>query len=295
MALVPPDFDGAPPRTRGDLGDGTGTWAPNPQDTDFLDRAPDDCLREPMLRALDIFLRLSREERVQRTTDTYRFIRDYTQIGEQELASHVVIRVTVAQEDKEAENWYADNVLSEAEMNEDFPCLRARVYNEQPMEEEEEEEREDFAQDMSEGAEGEEGGGTGFHPGALGFTQEDKETLAIADLGSRELSRTEEGLRGLRLGEGQELPQRPQTAKTHQEVRSRLSAGRESLGRTGASGKEASILAQVRKSSAQEQSDREADDFETAEGVETVGQVLGHYVRKWRRKEHEHQSCADLD
>jgi hypothetical protein len=87
MALLPPDFDGASPRARGDLEDATGTWAPNPQDTDFLDRAPDGCPREPMLRALDIFLRLSR---------------DYTQISEQELAPHMVIRVTVAQE---AENW----------------------------------------------------------------------------------------------------------------------------------------------------------------------------------------------
>jgi hypothetical protein len=117
--------------------------------------------------------------------------------------------------------------------------------------------------------------------------------MAIADLGSRELSGAEGGLRGLRLGEGQELPRRPHTAKTHQEVRSRLSAGRESLGRTGASGKEASLLAQVRESSAQEQSDREADDFETTEGVETVGQILGYYIRKWREKEDEHQSCAD--
>jgi hypothetical protein len=154
----------------------------------------------------------------------------------------------------------ADNVLSEAEMKENFPGLRARVYNEQPMEEEE---REDFAQGMSEGAEGEEEGGTCFHPGALEFTQEDEETMAIADLGSRKLSGTEGGLRGLRLGEGQELPRRPHTAKTHQEVRSRLSAGRESLGRTGASGKETSLLAQVRESSAQEQLDREADVFET--------------------------------
>jgi hypothetical protein len=135
MALLPPDFDGAPSRTRGDLGAGTGTWAPNPQDTDFLDRAQDGCPREPMLRVLDIFLRLNREERTQRTVDTYKFIRDYMQISEQELAPHMVIRVTVAQEDQEAENWYADNVLSEAEMKENFPRLRARVYNDQPMEE----------------------------------------------------------------------------------------------------------------------------------------------------------------
>jgi hypothetical protein len=75
----------------------------------------------------------------------------------------------------------------------------------------------------------------------------------------------------------------------------RLSTERESLGRRGASGKEASLLAQVWENSAQEESDREADDFVTHEGVETTGQVLGYFVRKWRRKADGDQTCADLD
>jgi hypothetical protein len=120
MALFPPDFDGAPPRERGDLGDGTGTWAPNPQDTDFLDRVPDDCPHEPMLRALGIFLRLSRETRLQRTTETYTFIWEYTQLGEHELTPHVVVRMTVAHEDKHVENWYATNILGDAEGKNNF-------------------------------------------------------------------------------------------------------------------------------------------------------------------------------
>jgi hypothetical protein len=285
MALFPPDFDGAPPRTRGDLGDGIGTWAPNPQDTDFLDRAPDACPREPMLRALGIFLRLSRETRLQRTTNTFKFIREYTLIGEDQLAPHVVVRIAVAHEDKEAENWYATNILGNSEEQENFSQLRDRVYNEQPMEEGAE--RETSAQDMSEGAEREEEGGTGFHEGALEFTREEDETMVGADLESRRISGAEGGLCGLRLRESQGL-RCPQTAKTHEEVRSQLSS-------RGASGKEASLLAAVRESSAQEQSDQEADEFETGKGVETTGQVLGYFIHKWRRKEDEDQTCADLD
>jgi hypothetical protein len=45
----------------------------------------------------------------------------------------------------------------------------------------------------------------------------------------------------------------------------------------------------------QEESDREADDFQTHEGLETIGEVLGYFVRKWRSKVDGEQTCADLD
>jgi hypothetical protein len=54
-------------------------------------------------------------------------------------------------------------------------------------------------------------------------------------------------------------------------------------------------LARVRESSAQEELDQEAKDFETCEGLETSGQVLGYFVSKWRSKVDGEQSCADLD
>jgi hypothetical protein len=57
----------------------------------------------------------------------------------------------------------------------------------------------------------------------------------------------------------------------------------------------ASVLVAIRESSAQEQLDQEADEFETGNGLETTGQVLGYFVRKWRRKVDENQTCADLD
>jgi hypothetical protein len=102
-------------------------------------------------------------------------------------------------------------------------------------------------------------------------------------------------LGGLRLGETLQLPRRPPTAQTHEEVRSRLSRGRESLERRGASGKEASLLTRVRKDNTREESDREADDFETREGLETSGQALGYFVRKWRSIVDGEQTCAVLD
>jgi hypothetical protein len=74
MDLLPPDFDGEPPQTNQDLGDGTGTWAPSAQDTDFLDRAPDGCPRESLRRALQVFLRLGKEERMKRPMDTLKFL-----------------------------------------------------------------------------------------------------------------------------------------------------------------------------------------------------------------------------
>jgi hypothetical protein len=55
---LPPDFDGDAPQTNQILEDGTGTWAPAAQDTDFLDTAPDEYPRESMRKALDIFLAL---------------------------------------------------------------------------------------------------------------------------------------------------------------------------------------------------------------------------------------------
>jgi hypothetical protein len=202
------------------------------------------------------------------------------------------MRIAVAAEDKPAEEWYATHFLSKEEIEKGFPRLRERVFVEAALEEDAEREASDH---MSEDAAGGEEGGTGFHAGALGFTREDDETLASANLESLRLSGAEGDLRGLRLGEGQDLPRRPQTARTHEEVRSRLSTERESLGRRGASGKEASLLAQVRENNAQEESDREADDFVTHEGVETTGQVLEYFVRKWRRKADGVQTCADLD
>jgi hypothetical protein len=291
MDLLPPDFDGDPPQTNQDLGVGTGTWAPAAQDTDFLDRAPDGCPCESMRRALQVFLRLGKEERMKRPMDTLKFLQEFADLSPGDLAPHVVMRIAVAEEDKPAEEWYATHFLSEEEIEKGFPRLRKRVFVEEAMDEDAEREASDH---MSEGAAREEGG-TGFHAGALGFMREDDETLAGANLESLRLSGAEGDLRGLRLGEGQDLPRRPQTARTHEEVRSRLSTERESLGRRGASGKEASLLAQVRENSAQEDSDREADDFVTHEGVETTGQVLGYFVRKWRRKADGDQTCADLD
>jgi hypothetical protein len=186
------------------LEDGTRTWAPAPQDTDFLDRAPDECPREPMLRARNIFLRLSAADRAQRMGDTYKFVRDYTGIGEQDIAPHVVVCIAVAQEDKEAEDWSAKNVLGPAEMTIGFPQLRARVYIAQPMKEGE---REEYAPDISD--EAAKGGGTGFHAGALGFTQEDVDAMAAADLELRRIHGAEVRLGGLRLREAQALPRRP--------------------------------------------------------------------------------------
>jgi hypothetical protein len=292
---LPPDFDGDAPQTNQVLENGTGTWAPSAQDTDFLDTAPDECPRKSMRKALDIFLRLSRGKRLKRQKDTLNFFQDFTQGAGSDIAPHVVLRLTVASEDKTAEDWYATHFLGGEEAEKGYPRLRDKVLVKEPMEEDSE--RESSPHDMSEGARaaGEEEGGTGFHASALEFTPEEDVTLVGADRESRRIHGAEARLGGLRLGETLQLPRRPQTAQTHEEVRLRLSSGRESLERRGASGKEASLLARVREDNTQEESDREADDFETREGLETIGEVLGYFVRKWRSKVDGEQTCANLD
>jgi hypothetical protein len=291
---LPPDFDGDAPQTNQVLEDGTRTWAPSAQDTDFLDTAPDECPRESMRKGLDIFLRLSRGERLKRQMDTLNFLQDFTQVAGLDIAPHVALRITVASEDKTAEDWYATHFLGREEAEKGYPRLCDKVFVEEPMEEDAE--RESSPRDMSEGARaaGEEGG-TGFHASALEFTPEEDVTLVGADRESHRIHGAEARLGGLRLGETLQLPCRPLSAQTHEEVRSRLSSGRESLERRGASGKEASLLARVRENSTQEESDREADDFKTREGLETSGEVLGYFVRKWRSKVDGEQTCADLD
>jgi hypothetical protein len=247
---LPPDFDGDAPQTNKVLEDGTGTWAPAAQNMDFFDTAPDECPRESMYKALEIFLRLGKEERHKRLVDTLNFLQDFTQLSGSELAPHVVLRIAVAAEDKPAEDWYATHFLGEEEREKGFQRLREKVLVEEPMEEDAE--RENIAHDMSKSARAGEEGGTGFHASELEFTQEEDETLVGADLESRMIYGAEARLGGLRLGETQQLPRRPQTAQTHDEVRSRLSSGRECLEHRGASGKEASLLARVRESSTQE-------------------------------------------
>jgi hypothetical protein len=147
---LPPDFDEDAPQTNQVLEDGTGTWAPATQDMDFLDTAPDECPRESMYKALEIFLRLGKEERHKRQVDTLNFLRDFTQLSGLELAPHVVLRIAVAAEDKPAEDWYATHFLGEEEREKGFPRLREKVLVEEPMEEDAE--RENTAHDMSESA-----------------------------------------------------------------------------------------------------------------------------------------------
>jgi hypothetical protein len=291
----PPDFDEDAPQTNQVLEDGTGTWAPSAQDTDFLHSAPDKCPRESMRKALDIFLRLTRGEGLKRQMDTLNFLQEFTQVAGSDIAPHVALRITVVSEDKTAEDWYATDFLGGKETEKGYPRLRDKVLVEEPMEEDAE--RESSSHDMSEGARaaGEEEGVTRFHASTLEFTPEEDVTLVCADWESRRIHNAEARLGGLRLGETLQLPHRPQTAQTHEEVRSRLSSGGESLERRRASGKEASLLARVRDNSTQEESDREADDFETREGLETIGEVLGYFVRKWRSKVDGEQTCADLD
>jgi hypothetical protein len=248
-----------------------------------------------MRKALDIFLRLGRGERLKRQKDTLNFLQDFTQVAGSDIAPHVALRITVASEDKAAEDWYATHFLGGEEAEKGYPRLRDKVLVEEPMEEDAE--RESSPHDMSKGARaaGEEEGGTGFHASALEFTPEEDVTLVGADRESRRIHGAEARLGGLHLGETLQLPRRPQTTQTHEEVRSRLSNGRESLERRGPSGKEASLLARVREDSTQEESDREANDFETREGLETIGEVLGYFVPKWRSKVDGEQTCADLD
>jgi hypothetical protein len=57
---------------------------------DFLDTAPDECPRESIYKALEIFLRLGREERHKRQVDTLNFLQNFTQLLGSELAPHVV-------------------------------------------------------------------------------------------------------------------------------------------------------------------------------------------------------------
>jgi hypothetical protein len=78
--------------------------APSAQDTDFLDTAPDECPRESMRKALGIFLRLSRGERLKRQMDTLNFLQDFTQVAGSDIAPHVALRITFALEDKTAED-----------------------------------------------------------------------------------------------------------------------------------------------------------------------------------------------
>jgi hypothetical protein len=292
---LPPDFDGDAPQTKQVLEDGMGTWAPSAQDTDFLDIAPDECPRKSMCKALDIFLRLSRGERLKRQMDTLNFLQVFTQIAGLDIAPHVALRITVASEDKTEEDWYATHFLGGEEAEKGYSRLRDKVLVEEPMKEDAE--RESSPHDMIEGARaaGEEEGGTGFHASALEFTPEEDVTLIGADQELRRIHGAEARLGGLRLGEALQLPRRPLTAQTHEEVRSRLSSGRESLERRGASGKEASLLARVREDSTQEESDREANDFEICEGLETIEEVLGYFVRKWRSKVDGEQTRADLN
>jgi hypothetical protein len=166
MDLLPPDFDGYPPQTNQDLGDGTGTWAPAAQDTDFLDPEPDGCPRESMRRALQVFLRLGKEERMKRPMDTLKFLQEFADLSPGDLAPHVVMRIAVAVEDKPAEKWYATHFLSEEEIEKGFPRLRKRVFVKAALIEDAEREASDH---MSEDATGGEEGGTGFHAGALGI------------------------------------------------------------------------------------------------------------------------------
>jgi hypothetical protein len=220
---LPSDFDGDAPQTNQVLEDGTGTWAPSAQDTDFFDTAPDECPRESMRKALDIFPRLSREERLKRQMDTLNFLQDFTQVAGSDIAPHVALRITVASEDKTAEDWYATHFLGGEKAEKGYPRLCDKVFVEEPMEEDVE--RESSPRNMSEGARaaGEEGG-TGFHAGALEFTSEEDVTLVGADRESRRIHGAEARLGGLRLGETLQLPRRPLTAQTHEEVRSRLSS-----------------------------------------------------------------------
>jgi hypothetical protein len=161
MDLLPPDFDGDPPQTNQDLGEGTGTWAPAAQDTDFLDRAPDGSPRESMRRALQVFPRLGKEERMKRPMDTLKFLQEFADLSPGDLAPHVVMRIAVAAEDKPAEEWYATHFLSEEEIEKGFPRLRERVVVEEAMDEDA---KREASNHMSEGAAREEEGGTGFMP-----------------------------------------------------------------------------------------------------------------------------------
>jgi hypothetical protein len=99
---LPPDFEGDAPQTNQVLEDGTVTWAPAAQDTDFLDTALDECPRESMHKALDIFMRLNRGERLKRQVDTLTFLQDFTQVAGSDIAPHVALKIAVASEDKTA-------------------------------------------------------------------------------------------------------------------------------------------------------------------------------------------------
>jgi hypothetical protein len=149
-----------------------------------------------MRKALDIFLRLNRGERLKRQMDTLNFLQDFTQFAGSDIALHVALRITVVSEDKTAENWYATHFLGGEEAEKGYPRLRDKVLVEEPMKEDAE--RESSPHDMSEGARaaGEEEGGTGFHASALEFTPEEDVTLVGADRESRRIHGAEARLGG---------------------------------------------------------------------------------------------------
>jgi hypothetical protein len=88
-----------------------------------------------MRKALDIFLRLSRAERLKRQMDTLNFLQDFTQVAGLDIAPHVALTITVASEDKTAEDWYATHFLGGEEAEKGYPRLRNKVLVEEPMEE----------------------------------------------------------------------------------------------------------------------------------------------------------------
>jgi hypothetical protein len=194
-------------------------------------------------------LRLSRGERLKRQRDTLNFLQDFTQVAGPDIAPHVALRIAVASEDKTAEDWYATNFLGAEEAEKGYPRLRDKVLVKEPMEEDPE--RESSPHDMSKGARAaeEEESVTGFHASALEFTREGHDTLVGADQESRRIHGAEARFGGLRLRETLQLSRRPQTAQTHEEVGSRLSSGRESLERRGASVTAACAATHVRLAS----------------------------------------------
>jgi hypothetical protein len=102
-------------------------WAPDPQDADFLDYAPDECPRGAMREALTNFLELDADARAAQQRETYDIFQQITGLPSEDLAPHVMACITVTRGQQEAEDWYAEAFLGEEQLAKDYPRLRAGV------------------------------------------------------------------------------------------------------------------------------------------------------------------------
>jgi hypothetical protein len=282
--------------------DSQGRWAPDPQDADFLDYAPDECPRGAMREALTNFLELDADTRAAQQRETYDMIQQITGLSSEDLAPHVMARITVTRGQQEAEDWYAEAFLGKEQLAKDYPRLRTGVCvaeftdavggallgSEEPME----------------GAhDGGEGGGDSDE--GMEFTPEDDEEIAgahdtslhVADARDTALGTNEPRASGQTMGPPR---LRPRTARTHEEVISRVSSGKADTSSAVPSTVKGGARwhdpdPDAREDRVQAESDQEADDFQEGEGKETASEVPAHYILRWRRKGESDQTCQNLD